>query len=855
MNCSDIEYIWQSRIYSGFTYKRNPGPFPDAAAIGLDFNVACKRKTKLDLSLLTNGVVLDIYDFGKASVGSVKYLVSDILEYNFDTGMVNDKQRYVYTNRVFSKIGLLKKYAKQDEVFLLPDPNTFNLSGVSEVLSRPYTNLSEFFVKSTPMGCERIHEDNAVTESVHADQDGESEHVDEATKCSVVKGLYPHCQAIGLDLYIRPMDTPKQKLDAHFLTSKVIFEVLKFVKMVCGTQRQIISDVLNHNFDLSAYKSCIWEKIIKIRNGRNDLIQLDARQAFRKKPCTFVQNNSQKRGWKRRWVNDYDSQALASLTKHGKRKRKPKYDDVFCDFGHLPHDDRKFFSTSYEEMDAMQETQMGEKSDTSFDPGHDCYQRPAVPFSCSSEGGALPGRFSEDVSSGKEVAVEKLRLWKRRAMRSKQILTMWFKDKNTHLDFNVGSGAKLNTDLQLLTNGILEDIFKFACHMRRTQTKFTLEIFQNNFRLDPQDTVQCRFLVYIITKIKNLVSHRHKKSANLLNAVVGFPEAYSMVDIISSSTPAEAVTQPSATFLEPCMENYPFCMELGINLWAVKERALNEKLDLGLLTNGALLEVSSFIRKLCGNVWEVMYDVLEHNFHLNLQGGEIAQALQKWCGLQKTPSRGNWAFAELNMCFDKIVQANPNRTKEHTPDRNGIHVSKARPFNQAIKKRFADELKQGKSVHCDRYPLCKEMRINLEVNSKWEARAKLDLQVLTRAVMYEIHRYVVENPQEDNYVPALYNILEDNFDLSSQLHRRCQFALAIASQVKAMAGNFRGSFTRKGDYPNKVFELPFEFPISGQVVCKDEPEDGYCELEPDDDNDAIEFVCQFIPVDIEVKLD
>jgi hypothetical protein len=67
-----------------------------------------------------------------------------------------------------------------------------------------------------------------------------------------------------------------------------------------------------------------------------------------------------------------------------------------------------------------------------------------------------------------------------------------------------------------------------------------------------------------------------------------------------------------------------------------------------------------------------------------------------------------------------------------------------------------------------------------------------------------------------------------------------------------MAGNFRGS-TRKGDYPNKVFELPFEFPISGQVLLKEEPEDGYCDL--DDDNDDIEFVCQFIPVDIEVKLD
>ncbi|CAL8279521.1 unnamed protein product [Arctogadus glacialis] len=812
MNCTDSEYIWQSRIHSGFNYRRKPGPFQDAAAIGLDFNVACKRKTKLDLSLLTNGVVLDIYDFSKASIGSVKYLLSDILEYNFDTGMDNDKQRFLFTNRIFTKIGLLKKYSQQDEVFLLPEPNTFNLSGVSEVQSRPYTNLSEFFVKSTPNCHERIHEDEAATAFDHVDQDGETEHVDEATKCTVVKGLYPLCDAIGLDLYIRPINTTKQKLDPRFLTNKVIFEVLKFVKEVCGTQRQTVSDVLNHNFDLSAYENCVWGKIIKIRNGRNDLIQPDAKQAFRKKPCIFVQRKSRKRGWKRRWVNDYDSQALASLTKHGKRKRKPKYDDVFCDFGHLRHDDQKFFATSYEEMDAMQESQTGEQSYTFSDPVHD---------------------------HGIEVPSENLRLWKRRTARSKQIRTTWFKHKKTHWDFNIGTGVKLNTNLRLLTDDILEDMFKFACHMRRTQSKFQLEIYQNNFRLNPLDSVQTRFKWHVTTKVKDLESRRREKLADLLNSVVHFPGSYRMVDIVSSSTAAETVNQSSATFLEPSMENYPFCLQMGVNLWAVKERPLNERLDLGLLTNGALLEVSSFVGKLCGNVWEVMFDVLEHNFDLNPQGGAIAQALQNWYWRRLTSNRGNETFAELNMCIAKIVQANKSRTKESL-------------FNQVIKKDLAEEFKQGKSFHCDPYPLCKELGINLEMDSKWEARAKLDLQVLTRAVIYEVHRYVVENPQKDNYVPMLYKILEDNFDLSSQLHRRCKFALAIASQVKAMAGNFRGS-TRKGDYPNKVFELPFEFPISGQVLLKEEPEDGYCDL--DDDNDDIEFVCQFIPVDIEVKLD
>ncbi|KAK0134663.1 hypothetical protein N1851_029731 [Merluccius polli] len=512
MNCTDIEYICQARFHNGFMYKRKPGPFPDSAAIGLDFNMACKKKTKLDLSLLTNGVVLDIYDFGKAVVKSVKYLVSDILEYNFDTGVDNGKQRFVFTNRVIQKIGLLKKYDKHNEVFLLPDPKTFNLSGVTEFMSRPYTNLSKFSVKSTLMGCDRINEGDAASESVHADQDGESNHVDEAKKSTVVKGLYPHCEAIGLDLYIRPMDTPKQKLDTSLLTSRVIFEVHKFVKMVCGTQRQIVSDVLKHNFDLNVYENYIWAKIIKIKNCRNDFMQLEAREAFRKTPCVFVKvqcSRKRKKGWRTRWANDYDSQTLAPLTELGKRKRKPKYDDLFCDFGHLPHD-LKCFGTIDTEMDDMQEKQTGEQSDISFGQLHswsNCYHRPIVPISCSGEGAAISGRFSENVSSSIEVATEKLGLWKRRAMRSEQILAMWFKDKKIHLDFNMSSGVKLNCNLKVLTNGMLEDIFRFACNMNRTQSKFILEIFQNNFTLDHQNVVQCGLLGYITTKMKTLIGH------------------------------------------------------------------------------------------------------------------------------------------------------------------------------------------------------------------------------------------------------------------------------------------------------------------------------------------------------------
>lgn len=146
------------------------------------------------------------------------------------------------------------------------------------------------------------------------------------------------------------------------------------------------------------------------------------------------------------------------------------------------------------------------------------------------------------------------------------------------------------------------------------------------------------------------------------------------------------------------------------------------------------------------------------------------------------------------------------------------------------------------------YYICKEIGLDLDVGSKSEAKTKLDLRMLTRGVLFEMHQYVEQNCKR--YVPALYEILEYNFDLSSQTHRKVEFAWSIASQVIAIAGK-NG---RKGDYLNKVFELPFEVSESSPIVCKEEPEDGFSELDTNDNSD-IAFVRELKPVDIEVEIE
>lgn len=176
------------------------------------------------------------------------------------------------------------------------------------------------------------------------------------------------------------------------------------------------------------------------------------------------------------------------------------------------------------------------------------------------------------------------------------------------------------------------------------------------------------------------------------------------------------------------------------------------------------------------------------------------------------------------------------------PTGNGLEDLDAEDSKLA-REMGASNVQQVKRVNS--YRICKEIGLDLDIGCKSEAKNKLDLRVLTRGVLFEIHEYVGRNCHR--YVPALYEILEYNFDLSSQSHRRVEFAWSIASQVIAIAGKHG----RKGDYLNKVFELPFEFSESSQTVCKDEPED---ELDLNDDSDVV-FVRELKPVDIEIEVE
>uniref|UniRef100_A0A0F8AVV8 Uncharacterized protein n=2 Tax=Larimichthys crocea TaxID=215358 RepID=A0A0F8AVV8_LARCR len=330
---------------------------------------------------------------------------------------------------------------------------------------------------------------------------------------------------------------------------------------------------------------------------------------------------------------------------------------------------------------------------------------------------------------------------------------------------------------------------------------------------------------------KNLQNHPDKQNMEFLSSPFRFPEVYSN----DFQTGKDAETEQQADWDSPALatsqqvdtELYPFCNKLGLNLWLTGERPVNEKLDLTALTTGAVLEIFSFIRQLCGEVREIVNDILEHNFDLDLQSGVTmaAQVIQSWYTTQKSVMKRHNSSIKINRWLNKVV-----------PLKRDSKLSKdMRAFN--------GNMQQVKS-----YNICKEIGLDLNIRSKSKAKTKLNLKLLTRGVLFELHQYVRQNCQR--YVPTLYEILEYNFDLSSQNHRKVEFAWSIASQVLAMTGKNN----RKEDYLNKVFELPFEDSEPSQVVCKEEPEDNFGELDLNDNSDIM-FVRELKPVDIEVTVE
>ncbi|XP_049448626.1 uncharacterized protein LOC125898743 [Epinephelus fuscoguttatus] len=894
INMDGIEhYIWERRIHHGVRYQKSAVPFPDSVEIGLEFNAALERKDKLDMCLLTNSVMLELCEFAKTVTRSEMYFLFEILEFNFDLGMdtVDEWQCYDLTKRVHTKIRMLRDQIKFKphrwlETFLLPPLSIPVASAGSEQSERYYPKRNT------------VVDSSVLTGGSKNSESAEHQDMESSTAAIVIKkqggvrlkstaDAYPHCKDLGVTLVVRPDNAPKEKLDPNLITNGVMMELLDFSRVLCGTHTGIVCDLVKQNFGYELVRTLFRVQVARLMERKYACQTPEDKSAFRKEVFQ-VQLNKREQKPKKRKDPDTDYQELEEPTMASNKREMLRLEDDdakdICQESDLSYMCPVDFEAEMQSgSDAEPENVKFESSkpETKFsldvkEEEEEVFVSPRQPemnvhnpylFEVCPKDTTLKeigNLFSEDKNEDMDVKTYKQKLWIRRAPRSKEILKssrvndMFAQCRARALDFNIGSGSKQNVDLQLFTNQVLYEVYKFALAMTKSSRNFLFDILGNNFNLFFHNEVHQRnFTSYMFVKEKILQNHPDRWKMEFLSSPFHLPEVYNMVDVTSDfQTRQEAETeqqtngdsQPSDSSQQEDMEPHPFCKKFGLNLWSTEERLASQKLDLTVLTSGAVLEIFAFIRELCGSLRELVNDILEHNFDLDLQSGltEASQVIQRWYSTQKSLMRKYTSSPKVSRWFKMVVPLNGHLLLDPEPQTanslEDLDSEDSKPEMEALDR--DEEIEEKKVI---RYHFCEEIGLDLDVNSK-PGKTKLDLGVLTRGVLLEMHQYVERNCSR--YVPALYEILEYNFDLSPQGHRRVEFAWSIAAQVIAIAGK-NG---RNGEYLNKVIELPFEVSESSQIVCKEEPEDGFGELDLNDNNDIV-FVRELKPVDIEVEID
>ncbi|KAI4801760.1 hypothetical protein KUCAC02_019631 [Chaenocephalus aceratus] len=270
----DANKVWQWRIMCVDKYSRHPEPFHCSNRIGLDFNVASNNHQKLDIGLVTNGVILEVCDFAKTVNKSKRHFFTNILENNFNLDLENDQQRIDFTSRIMHKVkNLIRKPPKdKNEVFTLFDtPCNPECSSSNEPNMASTKHKTERILVETDDTDDWEHEEElqcshatskdcikaeSLLEEMDRAQSDDSDYEDEfkfseaqsaeKQKDDDFSKLFPFCEKIGLNLDFGS----KQSLEPGLLTKGIMLELIHFTRILTASYSPIVLDVLEHNFEL-----------------------------------------------------------------------------------------------------------------------------------------------------------------------------------------------------------------------------------------------------------------------------------------------------------------------------------------------------------------------------------------------------------------------------------------------------------------------------------------------------------------------------------------------------------------------------------------------------------------------------
>ncbi|XP_028461731.1 uncharacterized protein LOC114573648 isoform X2 [Perca flavescens] len=769
------------------------GPFNKSKRFGLEFNVGFGLKQNFSVDSLPNLVLLEVAKFALAMNSSQQNFIMEILEYNFDISLQSEYQRNSFTCEIMKRIRQLKnsedavKFSK--DIFELPDPMSsiqMANTSVGSFNSELGYNLSRVECDVAP-GC---------TAHSHA------ETKDHIPTNSVE--VYPICKEIGLKLHVNKHQ-PNKKLDISKLTNGAMTEVTNFAETLCGTCEQICLDILRHNLHLD------------LQSGDSDL----ARSIVARIPAIVEQRN-----------------LLASVKtlKKIKSSRKDSSTKVKLD------------CQNYQNVDACSAgSSQAEFKDQDVVNSPDTKHQNELNLKLWK---LRANHIQQILSIPHEEHCP---------------LYSYSRCKKLGIDFNVGSGVKQNLDPKFLTNGIMVELNTFATALMSAQKHFITEILDYNFHLDFKNQLyRNAFAQQTLDKVK-VVAHKknsiprmkmqfelpdlrylqkptYKKNTNCPKCfqdrnqerqqdesdpgLMHQPRPHTITDAVTADTNCTAQKpskDPSSNFSaieETIMDSYPRCKKIGLNLCVDKDRP-KEKLDTHVLTRGAMIEVARFAKILCASKNGIIHAVLEHNFNLGMQMSDVNIAHL----FHRATTLNDGGLAWFNEVL--VIQPSSHRQPGHVSKLKQAATMQRSECKEATKKRkLALQTKMKRAtlpshnisvvkrskrngqiqIPFNCYPICTEIGLDLDVTSKSGEKEKLDLKLLTRAAVYEIHKFAIK--KTGHYLPnTVYDILDYNFDLSSHHHRRWEFSIATSSKIQTMVKQYLKNRNR----PDEVFNLPFVF--------------------------------------------
>ncbi|XP_044025734.1 uncharacterized protein LOC122863370 isoform X3 [Siniperca chuatsi] len=753
------------------------GRFNRSKKVGLEFNVGFGPNQNISVDSLTNGVLLELAKFALAINSSQQDFIMEILEHNFDLSLQSQQHRNIFTCEIMKRVRQLRSCEDavkfSNEVFELPGPMpSIHVANQSVCSVNPELSNELRMEECDVAPMCRPHS--------HADT---KEH---SSRKSV--DLYPFCKEIGLKLHVNN-SLPNKKLDINKLTNGAMTEVTNFAEKLCGTFEEICLDILRHNFDLD------------LQSGDSEL----ARNILARIPALMAQKN------------------LSACIKAYKNMKGTRKDFLTM---------AKLDCQSNSNLDA-----------------------------CGA-GSSQAAIIDQNVGSSPESEHQNelnLNLWKLRANHIQHILSIphgehcplysYSRCKKAGIDFNVGSGVKQNLDPKLLTNGIMVELNTFATALQSATKHFVTEILEYNFNLNLKNELdRSAFAQQTMNKIRSARAHkicsgpRVKMSFTLPDVrfiqepTTYCPKCYhdrnhklcqdesdpghmhhfrrhTMTDTMSADAtctaqkPAKDQSSTFSTTEETIMDSYPRCKKISLNLCVDKDQP-KDKLDTKVLTRGIMSEVATFAKKLCGTKNKILNDVLEHNFNDGMQSRDltISQLFHR-----TMPLNDAW-FSEVFVILP-VSHRQPGYVgkvkREAAMQRSEMREAiKQRKLALQTKGERTSDVK-SKTNHQSRgncYPICTEIGLDLDVTSKSAEKEKLDLQLLTRAVVMEIHKFAIKKLGH-SYPRTVFDILDYNFDLSSQHYRYWEFSIATASKVSSTYKRYRKNL----DGADEVFKLPFVF--------------------------------------------